>query len=103
MASFVSKLSDTVSSEIGKVRKCPLTFCSWPAAPSRGVPHHSLLSWQGTAVQAYGKRAFLITTFKEVPRGTEGAVSLEGTAAGMLAALGFAGLSLVLGQVGFRV
>jgi uncharacterized protein (TIGR00297 family) len=37
--------------------------------------------------KAYGRRTFLITTLRPVPPGTEGAVSLEGTAAGGLAAL----------------
>jgi len=36
--------------------------------------------------KAYGKRTFLITTLKPVPPGTEGAVSLEGTLAGIVAA-----------------
>ena len=36
--------------------------------------------------KAYGKRTFLITSLKPVPPGSEGAVSLEGTAAGWLAA-----------------
>lgn len=60
VASFCTKLSDTVSSEIGK---------------------------------AYGKTTYLVTTFKIVPRGTEGAVSVEGTLAGLLASilLAFAG------------
>ncbi|CAM8946949.1 unnamed protein product [Rhodiola kirilowii] len=53
VASFCTKLSDTVSSEIGK---------------------------------AYGKITYLVTTLKVVPRGTEGAVSLEGTLAGLVAA-----------------
>lgn len=35
--------------------------------------------------KAYGKRTFLITTLKPVPAGTEGAVSLEGTLAGIVA------------------
>jgi uncharacterized membrane protein len=35
--------------------------------------------------KAYGKRTFLITTLKPVPPGTEGAVSLEGTIAGIIA------------------
>jgi uncharacterized protein (TIGR00297 family) len=35
--------------------------------------------------KAFGKRTFLITTLQPVPRGTEGAVSLEGTCAGILA------------------
>jgi uncharacterized protein (TIGR00297 family) len=33
--------------------------------------------------KAYGRRTFLITTLRPVPPGTEGAVSLEGTAAGL--------------------
>ena len=37
--------------------------------------------------KAFGKRTFLITTLKPVPRGTEGAVSLEGTVAGVVASL----------------
>lgn len=35
--------------------------------------------------QLWGRRTFLITTFRRVPRGTEGAVSLEGTVAGIVA------------------
>jgi len=66
VASVASKLSDTVSSEVGK---------------------------------AYGRTTFLATSFKVVPRGTEGAVSLEGTAAGVAAALAFCGLAMVVGQV----
>lgn len=46
--------------------------------------------------KAYGKRTFLITTLKPVSRGTEGAVSLEGTLAG-------AGASLLIAMVGFAV
>lgn len=34
--------------------------------------------------KAYGKSTFLITTLKPVPRGTEGAISLEGTIAGII-------------------
>jgi uncharacterized protein (TIGR00297 family) len=43
--------------------------------------------------QVYGRRTFLITSFEPVPRGTEGAVSLAGTLAGIAA-------SLVVGVVG---
>ncbi len=46
--------------------------------------------------KAYGRRTFLITTLRAVPRGTDGAVSLEGTAAGLAAAL-------VLGALGWRL
>ncbi|NJP09471.1 MAG: TIGR00297 family protein [Leptolyngbyaceae cyanobacterium RU_5_1] len=40
--------------------------------------------------KAYGQRTFLITTFQAVPRGTEGAVSLEGTIAGVVASIAIA-------------
>lgn len=66
VASFVSKLADTVSSEIGK---------------------------------AYGRTTVLVTTLQVVPRGTEGAISLEGTAAGLAAALLFSLLAVALQQV----
>lgn len=69
VASFASKLSDTVSSEVGK---------------------------------AYGKTTYLITSFQRVPRGTEGAVSAEGTLAGVAAALAFAAVALLAGQVDAR-
>ncbi|URE38994.1 Integral membrane protein DUF92 [Musa troglodytarum] len=66
IASFCTKLSDTVSSEIGK---------------------------------AYGKTTYLVTTFKVVPRGTEGAVSMEGTVAGLLASVLLASIGYFLGEV----
>nr|WP_316429521.1 TIGR00297 family protein [Leptolyngbya sp. NK1-12] len=43
--------------------------------------------------KAYGKRTFLITTLQPVARGTEGAVSLEGTLAGILASAAIASLA----------
>lgn len=46
--------------------------------------------------KAYGKRTFLITTLQPVPAGTEGAVSLEGTLAGVLG-------SVVIAAVGWGV
>lgn len=63
VASFATKLSDTVASEVGK---------------------------------AYGQRTFLITTLQAVPRGTEGAVSLEGTLAGI-------GASVAIALMGWNV
>ncbi len=46
--------------------------------------------------QAFGRRTFLVTTFRPVPRGTDGAVSLEGTLAGIAgsAVIGLAALGL---------
>ncbi|KAL6999663.1 Protein vte6, chloroplastic [Sarracenia purpurea var. burkii] len=66
VASFCTKLSDTVSSEIGK---------------------------------AYGKVTYLITTFKIVPRGTEGAVSIEGTIAGLLASIVLSFVGSLMGEI----
>lgn len=49
--------------------------------------------------KAYGKRTFLITTFQPVPRGTEGAVSLEGTLAGVVAAVAIALVAWAVGLI----
>lgn len=50
--------------------------------------------------QVIGRRTFLITTLRPVPRGTEGAVSLEGTLAGLVAALLVAKLGWAAGLFG---
>jgi uncharacterized protein (TIGR00297 family) len=47
--------------------------------------------------QLLGRRTFLPTSFKPVPRGTEGAISLEGTLAGVIASLVIAALGAALG------
>ncbi|HVG06432.1 MAG TPA: DUF92 domain-containing protein [Thermoanaerobaculia bacterium] len=47
--------------------------------------------------QVIGRRTFLLTTFRPVPRGTEGAVSLEGTLAGVIASLVIAALGAAVG------
>lgn len=49
--------------------------------------------------KAYGQRTFLITTLRPVPRGTEGAVSLEGTVAGVVAAIILALLGWAVGLI----
>lgn len=49
--------------------------------------------------KAYGKRTFLITTLKPVPRGTEGAVSLEGTLAGIVAAIAISVIGWAVGLI----
>ena len=49
--------------------------------------------------KAWGRSTFLVTTFGRVKPGTPGAISLEGTAAGLLAAFGLAALALALGQI----
>ncbi|PPT10409.1 hypothetical protein CKA32_001637 [Geitlerinema sp. FC II] len=49
--------------------------------------------------KAYGKRTFLITTLQPVDRGTEGAVSLEGTLAGVVASVAIAALGWGIGLI----
>jgi uncharacterized protein (TIGR00297 family) len=50
--------------------------------------------------KAYGRRTFLITTLAPVPPGTEGAVSAEGTAAGLGGALIVAAVGALAGLYG---
>jgi uncharacterized protein (TIGR00297 family) len=51
--------------------------------------------------QLIGRRAFLPTSFRRVERGTEGAISIEGTLAGVLAALAvaFAATAMVVHRI----
>lgn len=49
--------------------------------------------------KAYGKRTFLITTLQPVSRGTEGAVSLEGTLAGVVASATIAAIGWGVGLI----
>jgi uncharacterized protein (TIGR00297 family) len=44
--------------------------------------------------KAWGRRTFLVTGFRRVQPGTPGAISLEGTAAGLVAALGLAAFGI---------
>ena len=49
--------------------------------------------------KAYGKRTFLITNLKPTPPGTEGAVSLEGTLAGLIASVFIALVGWAVGLI----
>lgn len=49
--------------------------------------------------KAYGKTTYLITSLKPVPRGTEGAVSLEGTLAGIVASVILAVIAWIIGLI----
>lgn len=51
--------------------------------------------------KAYGRRTFLITTFRPVPPGTEGAISLEGTLGGLLGGALIGGLGALVGLYGW--
>ncbi len=83
-------------------RPCP---CSRPAAPPLQVGFAAsfaskLADTTSSEIgKAYGQTTYLITNLQRVQRGTEGAVSLEGTAAGVAAAAGVAGMAFALGQV----
>lgn len=46
--------------------------------------------------KAWGRRTYLITSLRGVPPGTSGALSLEGTAAGLVGAAALAGLGVIL-------
>ena len=50
-----------------------------------------------------GLSRYLVTTFKVVPRGTEGAVSAEGTLAGLLASILLASIGCLMGEVLFII
>lgn len=47
--------------------------------------------------KAFGRRTFLITTLKPVPKGTEGAVSIEGTLSGVVGSFLMTIVGYVLG------
>ena len=49
--------------------------------------------------KAFGRRTFLVTTLARVPPGTPGAISLEGTLAGAIAAVFLAGLGATLNLI----
>jgi uncharacterized protein (TIGR00297 family) len=88
-------------------------LAAWACGLSLGLPDPSL-AWLACAAalvtagsdtvaseigKAYGRTTWLITSFRRVPRGTIGAISLEGTAAGLLAAAGLAALGAWWGLV----
>ncbi len=52
--------------------------------------------------KAWGRRTFLITSLRRVPAGTSGAMSVEGTAAGIISAALLAMLAVALGLAGWN-
>ncbi|MEM8504615.1 MAG: TIGR00297 family protein [Cyanobacteria bacterium P01_D01_bin.1] len=81
-----------------------ITFPDWQTLLALGfVASLSTKLSDTTATEigkAYGKRTFLITTLSPVPRGTEGAVSLEGTLAGVFGSLALAAVAYASGLIG---
>ncbi len=49
--------------------------------------------------KAFGKTTYLITNFRSVPPGTEGAVSLEGTTAGIVGSIAIAVVGWLVGMI----
>lgn len=49
--------------------------------------------------KAWGRTTWLVTSFRRVPPGTSGAMSMEGTAAGIVGALALAAVAIALGIV----
>ena len=49
--------------------------------------------------KAWGRSTFLVTTFSRVKPGTPGAMSIEGTAAGLLAAFALAAVAVAVGLI----
>jgi uncharacterized protein (TIGR00297 family) len=68
----------------------------WPLAFLAGAFATAIFDTASSEIgQLYGKHPFLITTMKPVPVGTDGAVSVEGTLAGLAAGALLAGIGLV--------
>jgi uncharacterized protein (TIGR00297 family) len=49
--------------------------------------------------KAWGRHAYVVSNFSSVPPGTSGAVSVEGTAAGLMGAIALGALAVSLGLV----
>jgi uncharacterized protein (TIGR00297 family) len=49
--------------------------------------------------KAWGRRTYLVPTFRQVQPGTPGAVSVEGTAAGLIGAFGLGALGVAFGLI----
>jgi uncharacterized protein (TIGR00297 family) len=82
---------------------CALASQRWPAQRSlltlgfvASMATKLSDTFQSEIGKAFGKRCFLITSLKPVPRGTEGAVSLEGYLAGIVGSLIIAAFGLMV-------
>jgi uncharacterized protein (TIGR00297 family) len=73
-----------------------------------GTPHGALVAFAAALAaggsdtiaseigKAWGRQTYLVSTLKPVPPGTPGAMSLEGTAAGIVGALVLAGIAIAV-------
>jgi len=83
---------------------CALGTVAWPAwAAALRVGFAASLATKladtcaSEVGKAYGKTTYLITTLRKVPAGTEGAVSAEGTAAGIVGSIVLAAYAIAVG------
>jgi uncharacterized protein (TIGR00297 family) len=75
----------------------------WPLAILAGGFATALFDTASSEIgQLYGKHPFLITTFRPVPVGTDGAVSVEGTLAGLAAGALLAAVGAFFGLYGVK-
>lgn len=82
---------------LGEARLIPLLVLGYVASLSTKLSD----TCASEIGKAYGKSTFLITNLQPVPRGTEGAVSLEGTIAGIVGSIALAVVALGLGMINF--
>jgi uncharacterized protein (TIGR00297 family) len=92
----------------GTALACAIAFHFWPhpawLCAYVGAFATALSDTSASEIgQLYGRTPILITTFQRVPVGTEGAVSLEGTLAGIAASLLLALLGWAVGLAGSGV
>ena len=85
---------------------CALASSRWPAkAATFRIGFVAALvsklsdTCQSEIGKAYGKTTYLITTLRRVPAGTEGAVSAEGTAAGVAGSIVLAAFTVCIGLI----
>lgn len=87
---------------------CALASAKWPGYPSilfnigfvTAFATKLSDTFASEIGKAYGKTTYLITSLKSVPPGTEGAVSLEGTLAGVVGSIAITVYAIAIGLVG---
>ena len=90
---------------VGVAAAAAIAVVTTPYAPAALVALVAALAAGGSDTvaseigKAWGRSTFLVTTFSSVKPGTPGAMSLEGTAAGLVAAFGLAVTGVALGLI----
>lgn len=101
VASIATKLCDTFQSEIGKAygKRCFLgeSGINDTVPPAQTQAYVSITLPSCSLATLHPLLLLEVTNLKPVPRGTEGAVSVEGTAAGVVGAMVIAGYGCASG------